>query len=84
MSEVNLSDGPWRVRAVSNVNGYTPGNAMYGREDGRAYVQDTRTDHVVTAELFRFPIGWRSAGIDTLPIPERAKALARRAMRQLF
>lgn len=79
MSQVDLHKGPWRVRAVSYVDSYLPGNYR----DGRLAVQDTRTGKVSAVDLFCFPAGWRCGQIDTLPVPGYVRALARQAMGQL-
>jgi hypothetical protein len=52
--------------------------------DGKVIVADTR-DPMVRHEVdaYRFPAGWRCSAIDTLPVPARVRAAARRAMSRL-
>lgn len=69
---IELQQGPWRTRAVLD-------NMM----NGRVALQDTRTGQVQSADVLRFPVGWRCGAIDNWDAPQYAKALARRAMNQL-
>lgn len=79
-----LTRSHWRAQAVSYVYGYTLGNGVNNRTDGRVALRNTITGGTLVATAYRFPAGWRcGAEIENWNVPQVAKALARRAVGRL-